>query len=95
METLTFEALPKMVAEMNRKIDLLADQLNRNDPEPDRLMSKNQFQDYLEKKTGKLYASQTVYQWVTERSVPYVKFGKYLYFRKSEIDTWLANGRRI
>ncbi len=94
METITFDALPGIVAEMNRKLDtLLADQSRQ--PEPDRLMPKNELQDYLEKQSGKRYADQTIYQWVNDRSIPYVKHSKYLYFRKSDIDAWLANGRRI
>ena len=96
METIiTFESLPKAVAELTRKIDFLTDQLQRRDPEPDRLMPKNELQEYMEKKTGKRYADQTVYMWVTERTIPYEKHGKYLYFRKSDIDTWLANGRQL
>ena len=94
--TITFDQLPGLVAEMSRKIDhLIAQSKQGQEPEADKLMPLTQLQDHLEKETGKRYASQTIYMWVNDRSVPYVKHGKYLYFRKSEIDTWLANGRQI
>ena len=92
---ITFDALPKLVAEMNRKIDLLAEQLQKHDPTPDRLMPLNELKGHIEKQNGKRYADQTIYQWVLERKIPFDKHGKYLYFRKSEIDAWLANGMRI
>ena len=101
METPTLEALPNMVAEMNRelnrKLDRLEDQLQRRDAEPetDKLMALPEFQDYHEQKTGRKPARQTCYQWVLDRTVPFVKHGKYLYFRKSSIDAWLANGRQL
>jgi excisionase family DNA binding protein len=40
-------------------------------------------------------ARQTVYGWVNERKIPFKKFGKRLYFRASEIDKWIANGRQV
>jgi hypothetical protein len=94
--TYTFDQLPGLVAEMSRKIDRLAAQLKQGqESEEDKLMSLTQLQDHLEKETGKRYASQTIYMWVNDRSIPKVKHGKYLYFRRSEIDAWLANGRKI
>jgi hypothetical protein len=39
-------------------------------------------------------AKQTIYQWVWLRSIPFEKHGKKLYFRKSTIDRWVANGRQ-
>jgi len=39
-------------------------------------------------------AKQTVYGWIGQRSIPYHKKGKKLMFLKSEIDTWLKEGRR-
>jgi hypothetical protein len=39
-------------------------------------------------------AKQTVYGWVNDRKVPYEKYGKKLYFRKSSINKWLVNARK-
>jgi len=39
-------------------------------------------------------AKPTVYGWICQRAIPYHKKGKKLMFLKSEIDTWLKNGRR-
>ena len=57
----------------------------------DRLMTFDQFADYLPEKPQK----STIYGWVCARRVPYEKLGKNLYFRKSDIDKWQDNGRRI
>lgn len=40
-------------------------------------------------------ARQTVYGWITAGTIPYHKRGKRLYFAKSEIDEWLASGKRM
>jgi hypothetical protein len=65
------------------------------EPEPaDRLFPIEGYQDYIEEKTGKRPARQTVYDNVLKRKIPFEKFGKYLYFRKSAVDSWLANGRQ-
>ena len=45
---------------------------------------------YLPDKPSK----QTVYGWVNQRLIPYHKTTKRLSFLKSEIDAWIANGRR-
>lgn len=39
-------------------------------------------------------AKPTVYAWIGQRSIPYHKKGKKLMFLKSEIDSWLKEGRR-
>lgn len=40
-------------------------------------------------------ANSTIYAWVQNLEVPFHKRGGRLYFRKSEIDEWLENGRVI
>jgi hypothetical protein len=91
METFTFETLPRAVSELNRKMDLILSQVhNQNQENKDRLFTIEQFLEYLPEHP----ARQTVYGWVNEREVPYEKYGKRLYFRKSVIDVWLANGRQ-
>ena len=96
MTQITFNEVPAVLMELSRKIDLLLVEIGK-EPEPtDRLMPLEGFQDYMEEKTGKRPARQTVYDMVTKRKVPFEKHGgKYLYFRKSAIDFWLNNGRRV
>ena len=87
----TFDSIPVMVAEMNKKIDLLiADRAYQVEDE-DYLMHVEGLRDYLPENP----ARQTVYGWVNDRKIPYEKYGKRLYFRKSHIDKWIANGRRV
>ena len=89
--SIPFEALPKIVAEMNKKIDLLI--ADRKTPiiDEDSLMNMEILRDYLPEKP----ARQTVYGWVNEMKIPYEKYGRRLYFRKSKIDKWIANGRQV
>ena len=87
--TVTFETLPEAVRELHEKMDrLLAVRPER--PETDFLMEMDQLLQYLPDHPTR----QTVYQWIWKRSIPYEKYGKRLYFRRSTIEKWLANGRR-
>jgi hypothetical protein len=93
METVTFDKLPEMVSELCKKVDILNSLLTNTLPEKgeDYLMAIEQFREYLPEHPAK----QTIYQWIYNRSVPYEKYGKRVYFRKSNIDNWLNNGRQI
>jgi len=90
MKTVTFDQLPKLVSELNEKVDKLLSLQEQPEEEPDRFLNLNQLIDYLPEKP----ARQTVYGWVNYRKIPYHKEGKKLLFRKSEIDQWLRNGRK-
>jgi excisionase family DNA binding protein len=39
-------------------------------------------------------AKQTLYGYVSSRTIPFIKKGKKLYFVKTEIDKWLAEGSK-
>ncbi len=92
MDKLTFDKLPEAVAEINHKLDvLLADHTGRAPENSDYLMSLTELRSYLPDAP----AAQTVYEWTFKRKIPFEKFGKRVYFRKSAIDEWLRNGRRL
>ena len=86
----TFDSLPGIMVEMSEKIDLLiADRISQVKDE-DHLMNMEDLRDYLPENP----ARQTVYAWVNDRKIPYEKYGRRLYFRRSDIDMWIGNGRR-
>ena len=86
----TIDPLPALVEKINKKIDLLiADRVVQVKNE-DYLLTMEDLRDYLPENT----ARQTVYAWVNDRKIPFEKYGRRLYFRKSDIDKWIANGRR-
>lgn len=89
--TTTFDSLPDMVAEMSKKIDLLISDRISQAKDVDYLMNMEDLQDYLPENP----ARQTVYAWVNDRKIPYEKYGRRLYFRRSDIDKWIANGRQM
>lgn len=90
-EPVNFDSLPLMVAELNKKLDLLIADRVCNAKNEDILMSLEDLRDYLPENP----ARQTVYMWVNYRKIPYEKYGKRLYFRKSDIDNWLTKGRQV
>ena len=91
-DKITFDNLPEAITELHKKIDRLLSQTQATEqPEADKLLTIQEFIDYLPEHPAK----QTVYGWVNDRLVPFEKYGKRLYFRKSDIDLWLSKGRQI
>ena len=39
-------------------------------------------------------AQQTIYGFTSKREIPFIKRGKKLYFRKSELKSWLMEGKK-
>jgi len=39
-------------------------------------------------------AKQTLYSFTSQRTIPFIKRGKKLYFRKSDLEKWLNEGRK-
>ena len=91
-DKITFDNQPEAITELHRKIDRLLTQARATEqPEADKLLSIQEFIDYLPEHPAK----QTVYGWINDRRVPYEKHGKRVYFRVSAVDTWLNNGRQV
>jgi hypothetical protein len=93
--SVSFNDIPRVLGEIYQIVSELQKKNISPEPEPDRLMPLKEYQDYLERKTGKRPARQTIYEQVFKRLIPFEKHGKFLYFKKSAIDAWLANGRRV
>jgi excisionase family DNA binding protein len=53
------------------------------------LLSLNQASNYLH------LARQTLYGFTSQRKIPFLKKGKKLYFKKTELDKWLNQGTVI
>ncbi len=91
MNSLSFEELPAAVVELSQKIDLILNKVLENEAvEGDKLLTIEELRDFLPEKPAK----QTIYQWASARQIPYEKYGKRLYFRRSAVSRWLENGRR-
>lgn len=87
----SFDSLPGMVAEINKKIDLLIADRVFHDKDEDYLMTIEDLRDFLPENP----ARQTVYMWVNDGKIPFEKYGRRLYFRKTDIDRWISVGRQI
>lgn len=96
MREVTFNEMPMVLAEIREKLDLLLENRPMEPDQSDRLVPVPELQNHLEKRTGKKYARQTIYDAVCKKRMPgSERHGKYLYFRLSVIDEWLNNGRRM
>ncbi len=92
MKEISFNDLPKAVEEINNRLieieNLLIEQGRDPANKPDIRFTVKELADYLH------IAVSTVYGLVWNRRIPHEKRGKRLYFLKSDIDTWLSQGRR-
>jgi len=93
MSRITFEDVPQIIGNMNKKLDNLQALILNKLPEnqQDYLMTVYELMEYLPEHP----ARQTIYMKVWQRKIPFEKHGKFLYFRKSVIDRWLGNGRMM
>ena len=91
---MTFEQLPKAVTQLTNEVSeikrLLLEKSNQQPTETDRWFDLNELCNYLPDKPVK----PTVYGWVHTGLIPCHKGGKKLRFLKSEIDTWLKQGKK-
>lgn len=90
----TFDQVPELLAEVRHQNRLILSILNgepKVDNTKDSLFEVDQLRNHLPERP----ARQTVYGWVNDRKIPFEKHGRRLYFRKSQIDNWLANGRQM
>lgn len=94
MENLTLETLPKAFTLLSNEVSeikrLLLEKGNETPTEPDRWFDLNELCIYLPDKPSK----PTVYGWVNAGLIPVHKGSKKLRFLKSEIDSWLKQGRK-
>jgi predicted DNA-binding transcriptional regulator AlpA len=91
---ITFELLPQAVTALTNEVReikrLLLEKSNEPQPEPDRWFDLNELVEYDPEKRTK----PTFYGYIGQKVIPYHKRGKKLLFLKSEIDTWLMQGKR-
>jgi excisionase family DNA binding protein len=93
-EGLTLESLPKAFTRLTIEVSeikrLLLEKSDKQPTETNRWFDLNELCNYHPDKPSK----PTVYGWVNVGSIPVHKGGKKLRFLKSEIDTWLLQGRK-
>src|SRR5690606_25846053 len=91
MNTLTFEQLPNVVAELQRgQNKILALLSNKVQPQPE--IETPEPLDFVSEITG--LSKPTLYGYVQRNEIPYHKKGNRLYFFKSEIVDWIKTGKQ-
>ncbi|QCR24493.1 helix-turn-helix domain-containing protein [Pontibacter sp. SGAir0037] len=90
MEHFTFEQLPQALSLLHEKMNRIERLLVEQQPPPEKetLLNVSQAATFLHLSVATLYTK------VSCRDIPYSKRGKRLYFRKSELEDWVRQGRK-
>ena len=92
MEKITFNELPEAVVQLYEKLDkierLLQKQQQSETPIAEEFLTVQETANFLD------LAVPTIYSMVSEAKIPVNKRGKRLYFSKSELKTWIKEGRK-
>lgn len=87
---LTFEQIPEAISQLFLRLDRLETLIKEksNPPEPEQFLDVNEVGELLR------LSAQTIYGLVHTRQIPHSKKGNRLYFKKSELQQWMQDGRR-
>lgn len=91
MANLTFDQLPQAVYEIQQKLESIEQlllQLNKNQPETDKIFTVGEASEFLNLSTA------TIYGLVSKGELPVMKRSKRCYFSKLELIAYLNKGRR-
>ena len=91
MANLTFDQLPQAVYEIQQKLESIEQlllELNKNQPETDKIFTVSEAADFLDLSTA------TIYGLVSKGELPVMKRSKRCYFSKLELIAYLKKGRR-
>lgn len=93
-QKISFEQLPDAVSALFVKLESIEQLLRKDSLKPvqniqEKWMDLNELCTFLPSKPAK----QTVYGWITNKTIPYHKRGKKVFFNRSEIDEWLSSGK--
>ena len=87
-EVKTLEEMPKALSYLINKVETLQQEVNT-------LRNKQQVSESPRWMNHPSHPKkQTVYEWVSKKTIPYHKMTKGLMFLQSEIDEWLKSGAR-
>jgi len=89
VKKLTYNDLPEAIEELHHKMDVLLSIIQKQKDRPE-LMTLDQLREYLPEHP----ARQTIYGWINNRQIPYIKQGKRVYFKQQDIEAWLKNNRQ-
>lgn len=93
--SISFNDMPAALAYLIDKVDRLETLLETNNPavpaeKPAAWMTMAEFREFHPEHP----APTTVYGWVRNGLIPHYKKGKKLFFKRSEIEAWLDEGRQ-
>ena len=85
----TTEDLSSLIQDAVQKGIQNSNNQNQQTPKLPELLSISQAGDYLN------LAKQTLYGFTSKGVIPFLKRGKKLYFKKTELDKWVNEGKKI
>ena len=91
-KTISFENMPSALQELRQEIRALREMISSSPTSklPDEYFDLQGLIDYLPSHPSK----STVYGWTCNRTIPYIKQGKRIVFKRSEIDEWLNENKK-
>lgn len=96
-EKLNFNDLPEAVLLIINKLSCIEKLLQEKQDKliPDKkYLTVDGLRSYIEGKTGKQPARQTVYGWIFRNQIPNIKRGKAVLFETASVDLWLVENKR-
>jgi len=91
MSSPSFDQLPQAVYEIQQKLESIEQlllQLNKNQPEADKIFTVSEAADFLNLSTA------TIYGLISKGELPVMKRSKRCYFSKLDLIAYLKKGRR-
>lgn len=92
MDTITFNELPQVISEINRKLDILTEKLQFSITD-----EKSKEQDLLSIKEAANFLNlkvPTLYSKVSKREIPFMKRAKRLYFSRKDLLDYIKSGQQ-
>lgn len=81
--------LSNLIEDSLKKVLLQSDFQNVENSTLPELLNVTQAAEYLN------LAKQTLYGFTSKGVIPYLKRGKKLYFKKSELNKWISEGKKV
>lgn len=91
MEPFNFNELPEVVRQLYEKVERIELLLEKLDPHK---ADKNELLNIEEAAAFLKVSVAAVYTKVSRQEIPYSKPGRRLYFNKTDLKKWIANGKR-
>lgn len=91
-KNITFENMPEAIQELKQEVRALREAISSSPTTKtsDEYFDVDGLRDYLPSNPSR----STIYGWTCNRTIPFIKQGKSLVFKRSDIDSWLNENKK-